>query len=108
MNRFPALDVTTLPEPDGSVRLALAGELDIGSAPRLAEAMNEHRQAKQAVVLDLARLTFMDSTGLGLLLRASQDAARDGWDLTLSRELPQPVARLFDLTGAQDVLPFAG
>jgi stage II sporulation protein AA (anti-sigma F factor antagonist) len=60
------------------------------------------------VVLDLTGVAFMDSTGLNLLVRAARDARRDGWSFALDPQLPDGVARLFDLTSMHDHLPFDG
>jgi anti-anti-sigma factor len=65
---------------DGTAaRMELTGELDIGTGPDLEEAVVRalHEGARD-VVVDLARTTFMDSSGLGSLIRAARsvDAAR--------------------------------
>src|SRR4051794_24989479 len=50
---------------NGSVRLALSGELDISSAPRVEEELTRIEADPPALlVLDLRGLAFMDSTGL--------------------------------------------
>jgi anti-sigma B factor antagonist len=64
---------------EGTARLELHGELDIGTAPALDEAVDEALDAGcDEVVLDLAGTTFMDSMGLGALIRAARtvDARR--------------------------------
>jgi len=53
-------------EADGAVLLYLRGELDLGSAPLLRAALA--RLGGRTVVIDLGDLTFMDSTGLAVLL----------------------------------------
>ena len=67
-------DLTVASEP-GRTRLTLRGELDLGSAGVLEQALAEHTGP---VLLDLRRLTFMDSTGVRLLLEAAEQAVRDG------------------------------
>jgi anti-anti-sigma factor len=58
--------------------LYLAGELDASSAPTLERELDwiELGDAK-TVVLQLSGLTFIDSEGVGLLVRATSDFARD-------------------------------
>lgn len=60
---------------DGHVRLAVTGELDIASAPHLlAELERFEREKKDVVCVDLAGVTFMDVSGMRVLLEAAQRA----------------------------------
>jgi stage II sporulation protein AA (anti-sigma F factor antagonist) len=56
------------------------------------------------VVLDLAELKFMDSTGLRVLLRARAAADEGRWEINL-RNVPPTIRRLFDMTGVHAALP---
>ena len=62
------------------------------------------RPAHQRVVLDLADLKFMDSTGLRVLLRARAAADEGRWEIGL-RNVPPTIRRLFDMTGVHAALP---
>jgi anti-anti-sigma factor len=62
-------DLTVTRDARGGSRIALHGELDLGSAPRLEQALAE---AGDDVLLDLRGLTFMDSTGVRVLLEAAE------------------------------------
>jgi anti-sigma B factor antagonist len=79
------------------------GELDLATVDRLGAAIDGLVDAGfRTLVLDLRRLTFMDSTGLCLILRESRrpDVAIhliDGAEV---------VARLFDVCGVRDRLTF--
>jgi anti-anti-sigma factor len=53
----------------GVSRVTLRGELDLGTAARLEQALAE---ADGDVLLDLRELTFMDSTGVRVLLEAAE------------------------------------
>jgi anti-anti-sigma factor len=66
--RFGDASFTVVDEGSGAV--ALHGELDAGSAGALTDAL-AGREGEGVVTLDLARLDFMDSTGVHALLRAS-------------------------------------
>jgi anti-sigma B factor antagonist len=58
---------------DGTARLELHGELDIGTAPKLDAAVDRALEdGCREVVLDLGGTTFMDSTGLSALIRAAR------------------------------------
>jgi anti-anti-sigma factor len=62
-------DLTVTRDADGASRLTLRGELDLGSAGRLEQALAE---ADGDVLLDLRGLTFMDSTGVRVLLETAE------------------------------------
>ncbi len=85
---------------DSTARVRMVGELDIGTAE---EAESEIRQAEstdsaKTVVLDLGGLTFMDSTGLRLLVSADARAREAGRRLAIVRG-PDAVQRVIELTG---------
>ena len=88
------------------VRIALAGELDIGSAMDLDEALiAAERSGASRIVLDLSELVFLDSTGLRAILSAELRASVDGFHLVLVPG-PERVQRLFALTGTAEFLHF--
>ena len=89
---------------DGERVIRLRGELDIESAPELERVLVRSRPAGQRLVLDLAELKFMDSTGLRVLLRAREAADEGRWEISL-RNVPPTIRRLFDMTGVQAALP---
>jgi anti-anti-sigma factor len=89
---------------DGERVIRLRGELDIESAPELERVLLRSRPAGQRVVLDLAELKFMDSTGLRVLLRARAAADEGRWEIGL-RNVPRTIRRLFDMTGVHAALP---
>jgi anti-sigma B factor antagonist len=69
----------------------------------------ELRRARSAgadkLVLDLRGLSFMDSTGLHLVARWSEDSSRDGFVFELEQG-PPAVQRVFELSGMDGQLPF--
>jgi anti-anti-sigma factor len=79
------------------------GELDLATSPRLAAQLDALVAAGVTdIVLDLTRLTFMDSTGLNLVIRHSH---RDGVGFRVI-DGGQRVARVFDIAGARDGIRF--
>jgi anti-anti-sigma factor len=56
------------------------------------------------LVIDLRRVTFIDLTGVRLLLKLSDDARDDGWRLSLLQPGGQ-VRQILTLTGVLDQLP---
>lgn len=61
------------------------------------------RHHQHPVVVDLAEVTFMDSTGLTTLMDAHLQAQRDGWSFTVHRPSPA-VTRVFELAGVGSLL----
>lgn len=88
--------------PEQSV-LKLFGELDIASAPVLEQELARVGDSGR-VVIDLRELEFIDSTGLSVLVRASQQAEERSADLSVLSAGDGQVHRLLDLTGLQERL----
>ena len=81
------------------VRLTLAGELDASSAPELDRRLRElSEEGNPQVILDLSGLSFVDSAGVSVLIRAKHDAEEKGYALVLSRPTAQ-VQGVFALLG---------
>ena len=79
------------------------GELDIATAPELVEILARLRHHQHPVVVDLAEVTFMDSTGLTTLMDAHLAAQRNGWTFVVRRP-SAAVRRVFELAGVNGVL----
>lgn len=83
----------------------LVGELDLDGAPRLeAELRSAEASDASSIVVDLGQLEFIDSTGIRLLLMASERCAEGR--LAILRG-PKQVHRVFEITDLADRLPFA-
>jgi anti-anti-sigma factor len=99
----------TVTETEGAVTAELAGELDMAATftaePALERAMD--RPGLESFTLDLSRLSFIDSTGMGLVMRVSGDLQARGVPLRIVPG-PRPVHQVFESTGMADVLPFEG
>jgi anti-anti-sigma factor len=96
-----SLSVDTEPLEDG-IRVRLRGELDVATAP-LAEDALKTAEAREPrlLALDLGLLTFMDSTGLRLVMGADARAREAGRRLVVVRG-PDAVQRVFELTGVDE------
>ncbi|WP_328469639.1 STAS domain-containing protein [Actinoplanes sp. NBC_00393] len=77
----------------GVVRLQIRGELDIAQADRITEQVTRvlTGPAPEQLVLDLAGLTFCDSTGIDALIGAREAARRRGVDFRVVR--PRGIVR---------------
>jgi anti-sigma B factor antagonist len=100
--------LTMLSEREGDVHtIALVGELDVAGASRVEQELQRAEATDVlAIVVDLSALTFMDSTGVHLLMNAQARSRADGARLMLLRG-PTAVQRVFELCGVHRLLPFA-
>jgi anti-anti-sigma factor len=81
------------------------GELDLATVDTLGAALDGIETAPR-LVLDLRGLSFIDSTGLRLMVALDQRARRDGFQLTLLAPAP-PIDRAIQICGLDQTLPFA-
>ena len=98
-----SLDIQIQTQPGATV-VTLCGELDLASAPRVDAALDALDETD--VVVDLRPLTYLDSTGVRLLLRRDREARALGRRFIL-RPAPPGVQRLFELTHTDRRLRFA-
>jgi anti-sigma B factor antagonist len=94
-------EVRSWPDRDRAV-VAVSGELDIASVGAVQEALDELCAVGwKSIVLDLRELSFIDSTGLSLLLEAERAAQRDGAAFAIVDGSPA-VARLLEVVGLSE------
>lgn len=83
----------TLSLSTGRPIVTIGGELDLATAPQVQRALSaalvDLRPADPSMLVDLHRLEFMDTSGLGLLLRARKAAREHGSDLVLIAPAPR-------------------
>jgi anti-sigma B factor antagonist len=91
----------------GTVRVHLRGELDLAGAPRVTDMLRRLQERGERVVLDLDELTFIDMSGLRVVLEAAESASRDGWGFAVTRG-SAPVRRLVTLVQLDGRLPVDG
>lgn len=103
----PRLSIEPYEEGRRTIRLRLVGELDMATVKSLRSLLEDHQGSGHAVVIDLSELSFIDSTGLQLLLRAQADARRDGWSMALDANVSDQVARVLELTSARALFDWA-
>jgi anti-sigma B factor antagonist len=83
----------------------VSGEIDLHSAPQLrAELLKAVDAAHPKVVIDLAEVTFIDSTGIGVLVGALKRAREKGGALNFCG-VQTRVKRVFEITGLMKALP---
>ena len=100
----PLLTIDAESQP-GACVIRMTGELDLGGCPALESALREAERTKaERIIVDLEALAFIDSVGLGTLLKTSRRSASDGNRLEITRGKGHP-AKMFRLTGLDAVLP---
>ena len=106
----------TRPEPfaadgccaDSGCTVAAAGEIDLCTSPALqAELERHHHPDGRTLEVDLSRVTFIDSTGLSVLLRTRARLADQGRGMRVVAP-DGPALRAIELTGLEETLGLAG
>jgi len=87
------------------VVISVAGELDMATAPLLQTPIDELlAQGQHRLIFDLAEVSFCDSTGLSVFVRAKNNC--DGADGEVRLAAPQRgVLRILEVSGLVEVLP---
>jgi anti-sigma B factor antagonist len=87
----------------GATVLALAGELDLATIGVLKDAVGDRLTPDAHIVLDLAGLTFCDSTGLGAFVALHRQARTSGARFAVAAPRRR-IADLFTLSGIDQVI----
>lgn len=104
---LPRLDIAITVDPSGA-RLALSGDFEWATVDEFQGAMTkvaaDHPDSD--VTLDLRRLDFLDSSGVGALLSAGSDAGLRGVRLRCIRG-PMAVQRPIEVAGVDRIIEFS-
>jgi anti-sigma B factor antagonist len=96
---------------DGSSVVSPWGEVDVATAPALRDRLEQVIESDQGpVVVDLTAVTFIDSTGLGVLIGARKQCDDNGRALRVVMSEPR-ILKVFEITGLTeffDVQPSLG
>ena len=91
---------------NGSALLNLEGQLDITCGERFIACLREARDAEpRDLIVDMREVTFIDSTGLSLLLKADGLARQNEFDLHIVRSPTEIVQAVMEATGVDKFLP---
>jgi anti-sigma B factor antagonist len=91
-------------ESDGQIVVALRGQLDMAEAASVAAALAAVAASEPQIIVDLAALEFIDSSGVAALVRGRNLARRAGGELLLAAP-QQQVLRVLTLTRLIDAFP---
>jgi len=85
---------------DGEWVVTVQGEIDVATSPRLhTELHTLLEQGARSIVLDLGSMSFIDSSGLGVLVGALKRLKDQQGDTIVLRDLQEPARRVFEITG---------
>ena len=88
----------------GALRVRVSGEIDMACAPNLLDTLLAADVPRGGtLVLDLAGVTFMDSTGISALLEAHRQRTEGGSTFTVV-EVPPLIAKMLHVTGVDTYL----
>jgi anti-sigma B factor antagonist len=90
---------------DGAVVARLVGELDLVASESAFDRIDLAAREAGRLVLDLSRLTFMDSSGLRMVVRLDVGAREGAFGLSIVPG-PDNVQQVFEIVGLADALPF--
>jgi len=90
----------------GVVIAAVTGEIDLSTVAPLRERLFELADSGGTLIIDLNRVTFIDSTGLGVLIGTARRAAGHGGSLHAVCDQPQ-TRKLLWMTGVDRRIPLA-
>jgi anti-sigma B factor antagonist len=99
----PGLTCTLDDDDLGTAWLRVTGELDIATVPRVAHLLGAAEQFARLIVVDLCQLTFIDCSGIHLIVDADRRAWGLGYRLIVVRG-PARVDRVFTLTAASQTV----
>jgi len=89
----------------GRLTVLLGGELDHAGAPRVRRAIDTliAKYSPQVLAVDVGGLTFMDSSGLGVLMGRYKNMARRGGRVVI-KNAAGAVERIFTMAGVYQVM----
>jgi anti-sigma B factor antagonist len=101
-NGFVPLTVHIEDSDGGASIVAIAGELDLSTIRRMEAPLLEQLDQRRAVLVDLSRLSFIDSTGIGVLIKAHRVSNGTPMHVIIGAD-SQP-GRVFQIAGIERAL----
>jgi anti-sigma B factor antagonist len=88
----------------GGVVVVASGEIDLATSPELRAALLDEQAQAPIVVLDLREVTFIDSSGLGVIVGQQKRSQEDGHNFSVAVQGASAVQRILDLSGLIKIL----
>jgi anti-sigma B factor antagonist len=96
------ISVTTSPGQPGWT-VVVRGEIDIATSPELRRQLEQVADDDEPIVVDVSDMTFIDSSGLGVLVEVLKRRRETGGQPVALRGMQEPVRRVFEITGLTDL-----
>jgi len=87
---------------NGTDLLSVSGEVDIASVDDFLAAARSRLENAPVLEIDLGSVSFIDSSGLGALVRLHKESEEAGKELRLAN-VPGSMRRLLEITGLDDL-----
>ncbi len=81
--------VGRISEQNGRIIIALEGEIDLENAPMVRQALLDHLKSGKNLLIDMAHVSYIDSSGIASLVEGLQVARKHGRDLALVSVSPR-------------------
>ncbi|MEU0247288.1 STAS domain-containing protein [Streptomyces sp. NPDC006235] len=88
---------------DGIRVLSLAGEIDHHTGDQLRRALDVTGAVRPRIVIDMCQVTFMDSTGINILIAAYRAVTEAGGRLRLAGPTDS-ILRVLQIVGVDDII----
>lgn len=99
---------STLEHGSGSSVVSVSGEVDVATAPELRGRLDEAiEQAPALLVVDLTKVSFIDSTALGVLIGARERCTAAGVTIRLVVTEAR-ILKIFEITGLTELFDIRG
>jgi anti-sigma B factor antagonist len=98
------LNIQEIEEPGDVLRLVVTGELDLATSPVLAARLAEPRRDRQLIRLDLSGVSFIDCSGIRVLVEATRASVPSQRDFSIDPEVAPAVRRVLALVDADRLL----
>jgi anti-sigma B factor antagonist len=108
MTDVASVEVTRKPLGDDEWLIVVAGQVDLFTAPQLKAVVSQAiDDGAQRLVVDLTATTFMDSTGLGVLVGARKRIGREEHSISVVLARNSEIRRVFEFAGLDRLFEFA-
>lgn len=87
---------------ESELNMVIVGRLDTTTAPQLEAELKQNINGVETLTLDFAKLEYLSSAGLRVLLAAQKVMNKQGE--MIIRNVNETIAEIFEITGFSDIL----